>query len=278
MKQIANAVSPYAFIFFRFGISFLILLPIFLKRILNVRFIELVYSGIIGLILVIYMYFQILGLQSTTASNSAFITSISVLMIPFISFIVFRKKITISNLFGIIFALVGVYYITGGLSKSFVIGDLYTLICSVLVAIHIILVDYFTKVRKQDALTLGVFQSLFTALFGLIFWGLYEFPSFTGGVYSETFWTNILLIAFFCTAFAYTGQVYMQKFVSTTKISIILLLEPIFTTIYSLFIRDSFGRVEIISTIKIIGIIFVIMGTLISETNSLEKKETFLNI
>jgi drug/metabolite transporter (DMT)-like permease len=251
------------------------LLSVFLRKIIKTKLIELFYSGIIGLVLVIYMVFQIVGLRSTSASNSAFITSTSVLMIPFISYLFFRKIITISNLFGMIFALVGVYYITGGLSKSFVIGDLYTLISALLVAVHIILVDYFTKVRKQDGLTLGIFQSFFAALFGLICWACFENPAFSGVVYSHDLWSSVLLTALFCTAFAFTGQVYMQQYVSPTRISIVLLLEPIFTTIYSLFIAGPNGY-EVLTAIKVTGIIFVIAGTLISETNVLEDNSASL--
>lgn len=272
MKLVANDITPYAFLTLRFGIAFFILLPVFLKRILRVKLVELGYSAIIGLVLVLYMVFQITGLKTTSASNSAFITSTSVLMIPFLSFILFKKKITISNLFGMIFAVVGVYFITGGLSKSFVIGDLYTLICALLVAIHIILVDYLTKVRKQDGLTLGIFQSLFTGLFGFICWACFVNPPFSGVVYSQTLWETILLTALLCTAFAFTAQVYIQQFVSPTRISIILLLEPIFATVYTLFITGPDGKLEIITAIKIVGIVFVIIGTLISETNILENQ------
>jgi len=217
-----------------------------------------------GAALVTFMALQMRGLMFTSASSSAFITAASVFFIPVISALFLRKFPTGDNLIGAAVSFAGIFFITGGLRSTLNYGDFLTLIGAFVVAVHIIMADYFTA--KEDGLTLGVLQSFFAGLFGLIIWGFDTGFSFSGIQPTPLLMATVFLTAVVCTAFASTAQVYMQQFVPPARIGVVLLLEPVFTFIFALFIRYGGERaLETLSLPRVIGAAAVVLGAAVSE-------------
>jgi len=270
MKNVAADVSALAFLTLRFGMAGLILAAIFFKKLKQYTKKTILHSFILGALLCGYMVLQVFGLRYTAASNSGFITSTSVLMVPFLSSWFLKKKPSKSNVAGVVLAIVGLLFITGVLTDFTALnqGDFYTFLCAICVAVHIIVADWFVK--EDDSLLLGVGQTLAAAVLSLVAWFITDPQTFAGVEYSGTLITSVVLTAVFCTAFAFTGQVVMQKYVAPARVAVIFTLEPVFAYMYALVIPGPGGMTEPLTLFKILGSVLIVGGMIISEIGLLD--------
>jgi drug/metabolite transporter (DMT)-like permease len=66
-------------------------------------------AGILmGIALFAGFAFQIIGLQYTTPSKNAFLTALNVVIVPFIAFIILKKKVGMKGIIGAIMSVIGV--------------------------------------------------------------------------------------------------------------------------------------------------------------------------
>ncbi|MBR6728758.1 MAG: DMT family transporter [Clostridia bacterium] len=271
MKNVATDVSALAFLTLRFGLAGLILAAIFCKHVKRYTKRTILHSFVLGGLLCGYMVLQICGLRYTSASNSGFITSLSVLVVPLLSGPFLKKKPTKSNYLGVLLAVLGLACITGILQDFTALnrGDFYTLLCAVCVAVHIIVADFYVK--EDDGLLLGIGQTLAAAVLSFVCWFFTDSKTFASVDYTGTLVAAVVLTAVFCTAFAFTGQVVMQKFVAPSRIAVIFTLEPVFAYIYALFIPGPEGVTEPLTLFKLLGSVFIVGGMIISEIGLLER-------
>ncbi|HID01398.1 MAG TPA: EamA family transporter, partial [Piscirickettsiaceae bacterium] len=111
MKVSLDYISPILFLAYRFGIASLLMLLIYRNKVLRRdTFKE---GFILGTTLFFGHGFQIIGLKYTTASNSAFITSLYVVFTPFVAYLILREKIKPGNFVSLIIAVMGLYLISG---------------------------------------------------------------------------------------------------------------------------------------------------------------------
>ncbi len=105
MKVSLDYFPPILFLAYRFGLASLLMLLIFERKALKR---ETFKEGfILGLTLFFGHGFQIVGLKYTTASNSAFITSLYVVFTPFIAYFMLGERITKMDLTSLILAVIG---------------------------------------------------------------------------------------------------------------------------------------------------------------------------
>ena len=118
-------------------------------------------GALAGLFLFISYYFQTYGLKYTTASKNAFITTLYVVIVPFLAWAVNHVRPKANNLIAAGFAVVGLALLSlkGDLSVNF--GDFLTLVCGICFAVHMIFLDRFTAYCTPIRLTVmnsgGVF-------------------------------------------------------------------------------------------------------------------------
>ena len=80
IKDAVATLSPFNFLFWRFGIASFLLLLIFWQKIRFDRQ-TLFYGTLLGLLLAGTVIFQTIGLRYTTASTASFITGLSVIVV-----------------------------------------------------------------------------------------------------------------------------------------------------------------------------------------------------
>jgi drug/metabolite transporter (DMT)-like permease len=115
MKNVLDYMPSFAYLALRFLIAAAVMVAIFHREFRNLNKKVLLYGCILGLMLFGGMALQVTGLYFTTASNSAFITGLNVIMVPVISALVLRKKPDIASVIGVILAFAGLFLLTGGL-------------------------------------------------------------------------------------------------------------------------------------------------------------------
>ena len=91
-KNLTQEVPIFLYLGIRFSISILGFTP-YLIRIKRVNKKLLLFGTLLGLMYYFAIVFQTLGIQTTTAGKIAFITGSSTIMVPFLTWLGFRKAI-----------------------------------------------------------------------------------------------------------------------------------------------------------------------------------------
>ncbi len=273
MKNVAADVPALGFLALRFGMAGVILALVFWKQLRKLTKKTVLQSFVLGVMLSGYMIFQVVGLRDTSASNSAFITSLSVLVVPFMSAFLLKKMPTKSNWTGVLLAIVGLVFVTGIYqgADALVWGDLLTFFCAVCVAAHIIVADKFLK--DSDPVLLGVGQILAAFIISIVAWTIQTPASFATVNYTGTLITSVVLTAVFCTSFAFTGQIVVQKYLSPARVAVIFTLEPVFAYLYALVIPGPEGLTEPLTWAKVLGCLLIVGGMIVSESGLLNRKK-----
>jgi len=219
MKVSLTYLPPILFLAYRFGIASLLMLAIFRSRVLTRN--TLREGFLLGITLFFGHGFQIVGLKYTTASNSAFITSLYVVFTPFIAYFLLGEKVKARDILSLGMALTGLYLISGGVN-GVNYGDLLTALCAISFAFQIVLVQRF---GEKDYLSLAFWQILWNFIFSLIFALAFEPKVFPRELLP---WLGLLYTAVFGTVVAFTLQVKYQKHTTAYKAALIYSMEPIF--------------------------------------------------
>jgi len=239
---------------FRFLIAFVISLIFLQRKIFPLKIKEILYSLILSVLLFMVFITMTIGVKYTTATNASFLISLSVIFIPFFSWIFNKEKPKKSIFIVLIIALIGIMLLTLDKNLEFHIGDILCLICSLLFSFHVLITERFVK--NNNPITLGVLQFGGVAL--LSFLVQYPIEKFTLPK-NEKFWISLMILSVFCTALAYIIQTVSQKKLSSTLIGLILSLEPIFSGIFGYFILNEYLSLQqyIGAFLLLISIIYV---------------------
>ena len=109
----------------RFGIAALALAAVFFKHLKNVDK-ELLKAGIlIGILMFACYVCATLGIKYTTASRTAFFSTLGAICVPLLNFVIYRIRLTRKSALCVVICVVGVYLISmgGSASLGFNVGD-----------------------------------------------------------------------------------------------------------------------------------------------------------
>lgn len=248
--------TPYQILAGRFLIGAIILSIIFHKKLKTINKSTIIKGTILGIFLYLAFALQTVGLQFTTPSKNAFLTAVNVVIVPFIGFLLYKRKMDFYELTGAVLAMVGVGVLSLKLSSDINIGDLLTLGCAVGFAFQIF---YTAKyVKESDPILLTLIQMMTAAVIGFIV-VLFKGESFQA-VETEGL-LSLLYLAVFSTTICYVLQTVAQKWISETKTAIILSTEAFWGMVFSVAILGE------LMTIRMgIGAILILAAIIISET------------
>lgn len=248
IKNIINDLSVFEIIFFRFSLTSLILAFIFYKKLINLNKIEIILGFIAATFLFSAFTFQTFGLKYTSISKQSFLTSMYIVIVPLLNFLIFKEKIKKLTLFAFLPILTGLFFISfndfKNLDISFNIGDFLTVCCAIGFALNILLFSKITKL-KVDVINVTIFQMFFTSLFAFSSQILFHKSTIR---FSFNF--SLLYLILICTLLNFTLQNISQKYIAAHIVSIILSLEAIFGTIFAIiFIKEKISINFIIGSI-----------------------------
>ncbi len=176
---------------------------------------------------------QTIGAQYTTPSNSSFLTTTNVVMVPILAFLLYKVKLRIQNIIAVAVCLFGMAILSGVFSTNFTIniGDLYTLLCALSFALSIVMLS---KPPEGGHFAAGAFLLGITLFIGsLIYFFIFEGASIPSVDYSVVI-LPLLYLAIGSSFIAQTLQVLAQRHISATSASLILLLEAVFGSLFSI--------------------------------------------
>lgn len=255
VKDGVKSSSFSLFIFFRFFIATILLFPFTFKRFKNVIK-RNIYDGVIlGIFVFAGFYLQTAGLKYTTPSRSAFITGLSVIIVPFLSIFFLKKRINFFTFLALIFSVIGLIFIFNpSFSSGMNLGDILTLACAFIFAFVIIFVQIFN--RRNDSFILVFIQFMTVSILSFIF-------IFFEGFYlslNKNFYIGMFYTSVFATFIALLLQNRFQKDTDEVRAGIIYTLEPVFASIFSYLIYGERFTIGFL-----IGSTLIFVGFLISK-------------
>ena len=100
------------------------------------------WGGLLGGLIAVGYTTQTVGLHTTSADNSAFITALSVVLVPVFLWLGHGVRPTRVVLLGVLLALGGLWLLTQPDLRGLVPGDLWTLVCAVSYAIYLVRLNF----------------------------------------------------------------------------------------------------------------------------------------
>lgn len=255
VKQAVQQVGVFPFLSQRFGLAFLILLVICLAAGRPFTGECLTRGVVLGVLLFGAFAFQTLALLYTTASNTAFLTGLNVVLVPIIGAALMRHTVTLNMKLGVVLAAAGLFLLCTNGSLAFNRGDILGITCAICIALHLIFTGRFA--RASDVYWLTTVQiGVVGVLSSLVVYGegrdiLVWHPEILGA---------LVICVLLATIFAFLVQTSMQRFTSPTHTALIFCMEPVFAALYAYWaIGERFGGRGLI------GAACILAGMVISE-------------
>jgi drug/metabolite transporter (DMT)-like permease len=206
--------------------------------------------------------FQTAGIATTTPSKAAFITGFSVVLVPVLMAVLWRRRISGWAWAGAFASLAGLYCLTvpregiGDLNR----GDLLVTGCAACYALQIIFIERYSAQHSLAGLSFlqvavtAAFSAAAIPLLAMTHWEPFRFH-----LTSELLFA-VLVTAVFTTAIAYPLLVWGQSHTSATNTALILACEPVFAAITSYIVLH-----ERLGARALVGAGLILAGILIAE-------------
>ena len=259
VKEAIATVEIFVFLSQRFVMATIIMTAIclLLRRPFKI---ELIGRGAaMGIFLFGGYAFQTAALLYTTASNTAFLTGLNVVLIPLLGTLFYGYHVNKYMMLGVILASLGLYLLStdgGALRPNR--GDLLAGICAISVALHVIYTGKYAvtgDVYWLTAIQLGA-VALLSVLFSL----------FLGDrilVWHRQIAWALVITVIFATVFAFLVQTSMQRLTSPTHTALIFCMEPVFAAIYAYFAVG-----ERLGIPGFVGAVMILVGMVLSKIES----------
>ncbi|MCI7145397.1 MAG: DMT family transporter [Clostridiales bacterium] len=273
-KEGMDLIGPLAFNGIRTLIGALVLIPVILllngKKGEDTRTPEekktekklLIIGGVCcGLVLCLAGNVQQIGIFYTSVSHSGFITAMYVVIVPLLGLFL-KKRVPLVIWCCVAASAVGLYLLCipasgfGHVNK----GDLIILLCAVLFAVHILVIDYFSP--KVDGTKMSCIQFFVAGILSLIFMAPvdsalgFDLPTVSTVIGS---WLPILYSGVLSCGVAYTLQIVAQKDADPTVASMILCLESVFALIAGMIILG-----EMMSVREVVGCVLMFAAIVVA--------------
>jgi len=266
-------IGPHTFNVGRFLVGFLVLIPFFLffdlkkikKKSINGKK-TLFYLIILGFILGVGQALQQISLIYTDVANTGVFTVMYVLIVPFMSYFIFSKKIHWSIWPAVVFCLIGGFLLSELKNVSVRYGDTLGVLSAFCWALHII---YISKILKffNFPITIAMSQCFVAFMFTILPMFLFENPSFNN-IFKDIY--EILYVGILSSGLAFLLQTYSLQNLTPAPAAIVFSLEGVFAAIFAWLILDQF-----LNELKILGIFLILFAVIFSQIIPIYDKKNY---
>jgi drug/metabolite transporter (DMT)-like permease len=254
----ARSAAP-AFLFLRFLVAAALFPLIFPRAVRGLTRGTVAAGVLLSLPFGVGFYLQVKGLQDTTATISAFLTNLTVVLTPALGRLFFRETLRWANVAGAAIALAGVYVLTDPRGGAFGIGEILTAFSAVAWSVQIQLTNIVTRKHRPESVTFIMF------VMAVIYFGAALAVLGTDGaalaracLVPRVAWT-VVFTATVCSIAAITIMNRFQRDLPPTRASVIYTLEPVFAAAFA-----AWGG-EAMTSRKLLGGAIIIGGNLVCE-------------
>jgi drug/metabolite transporter (DMT)-like permease len=261
IKSALADATPLVFNAVRMTVAALVLCLIFLRQLRHLSIGALRAGFEIGTIMWLGYEFQTAGLLYTSASKSAFLTGISVVLVPILLALFWRRHVNRYTLAGVCAAFVGLYLLcvppAQGLSlASLNRGDLLTLAGALAFAFQIIAVG--RSAQHFDFAHLVPVEIAVCAVWMIVSIPIAERHGFIR--FTPAMLWALAVTALLGTVACFIVQAWAQRFTPPTHTALIFSLEPVFAGLTSYVLIG-----ERLGSRGLLGAALILIGVLASE-------------
>jgi drug/metabolite transporter (DMT)-like permease len=266
-------IGPHTFNVGRFFVGFLTLLPFFiffeLKKIKKKKIdSKKVFSYLIllGFILGVGQALQQISLIYTDVANTGVFTVMYVLIVPFISYFIFSKKIHWSVWPAVASCVIGGILLSELKNISVRYGDMLGILSAFCWAIHIICISK-TINFFNFPVAIAMSQCFVAFLFTILPMVIYEDPSF-GNILKDSY--EIIYVGVLSSGLAFLLQTYTLQNLTPAPAAIVFSLEGVFAAIFAWLILG-----QLLNEIKILGIFLILFAVIFSQIVPIYDKKNY---
>jgi drug/metabolite transporter (DMT)-like permease len=231
-KTLTQTLPVFLYMTLRFSIAIIGFLP-YLYHFRRIDKKAVIGGFLTGLIFFISMAFQTAGIQTTSAGKAAFITALGTIIVPFIAWIGFKRKINIRIWIALPFCFIGTSLLLLEGERGIVIGDFLVLGCAFFYALLIIFNDKY--VHLVDIYVFSVFQLITISIFSFITSLIFN-EAFNFALVDYSFWFIMIYMSIAVTTCTFIFQNWSQRYQGPSETAIIFTLEPVFAVLFASFI------------------------------------------
>ncbi len=218
VKSAVERVPPITFVAWRFLLGALVLMIFAIPKGKTLW----LHGTAAGIALFAGYAMQTAGLAQTSASNSALITGLYVVITPFLSALFARRSPGIWSVGAAALSFVGLVLLTDTDGFRLEQGDLLTLGCSISFAAHIVLLSRLA--RHHPVVPFTTVQLAVTSALAFITALFLEVP----GVPDPSVWGALIITGIGASAGCFVLQIWSQTIVGATTAAVVLAAEPAF--------------------------------------------------
>lgn len=257
-----------AFIVIRFGLTSILLAPIFIKELRTGLAKDWKFAVPTGGILLCIFLAEIYGVFHTTASKAAFLISLCVLITPFVEAITDRKLPSTAIVLFALLSLFGVFLLTTPSSNNpafnlFALnmnkGDYSILLAAFLRACMVVTTKTLLKGKTLSALSTTSIQVNVVTLGALFIFIATDNPIEQLFPTDLTFWIATFYLTIFCTIFALFAQNFGVKHTTSSRVALLTGSEPAFGAMFAYYWLG-----ESLNTIQMIGGTCILLATIMA--------------
>lgn len=256
LKNTLNSLPTLWILAFRFSGAALIMALAANKQLKTLDRRAFKYGLAMGAALYCAYTLQTYGLLYTTPGKNAFLTATYCVIVPFLWWAFFKKRPDRYNVAAALVCIVGMALVSLEGDLSLGLGDALTMCCGLFYALHIIVSS--RGLEKYAVLPLTTVQLATTAV---LCWITAPVASPFPQSVPASAWLSVAYLCVMCTGACYFLQALGQKYTSAQSASIILTLESVFGTLFSVAFYHEQLTLKTVS-----GFVLIFAAVLISET------------
>ena len=207
-----------------------------------------------GFVLFLGSAFQQLGLVYTTAGNAGFITSLYVVLVPVVLFLIWREKVHWISIVAVLLAGVGAFFLSTAGRFEVRAGDLIELGGALFWTFHVIVLGKYASRFEPMSFSMG--QLVICGALNLVI-GIFTEKSM---LWNLSLMGAIAYTAVFSLGLCYTLQVWAQRHTPPADAALILSLESVFAVISGWLLLN-----EVLAPIQIFGCALIFVAVLLSQ-------------
>lgn len=256
LKNTLNSLPTLWILAFRFSGAALIMALAANKQLKTLDRRALKYGLAMGAALYCAYTLQTYGLLYTTPGKNAFLTATYCVIVPFLWWAFFKKRPDRYNVAAALVCIAGMALVSLEGDLSLGLGDALTMCCGLFYALHIIVSS--RGLEKYAVLPLTTVQLATTAV---LCWITAPVASPFPQSVPASAWLSVAYLCVMCTGACYFLQALGQKYTSAQSASIILTLESVFGTLFSVAFYH-----ELLTLKTVSGFVLIFAAVLILET------------
>lgn len=274
-KDVVREQAPLGFLSFRFGLAAVVLLALAWRRFPLSR--AALRDGVVlGVLNANGLVLQVIGQGYTTASKSAFVTSLNTPLVPLVALLLYRTRPTRVQLVAVALASAGLVLLTWpGTGARWNTGDLLTGGCAIIYAVTI--VEIARRTPGKDVWGLTAVQTATAAALFLAGWAvswalvrafpldrLPEVLRWEARPFSlqPRVLIEMVYMALVCTVVTFLAQTWAMARMSAIHAAIVFALEPVIATGMAVGVE---GSAEWPGARGAVGAGVVMLGVVVSE-------------